>query len=60
MVERFPDNRNLSTLPVELKLKLGFTEEPSSDWLINDELVNVEGAEHYEWLPTRARVLKEG
>ncbi len=60
MAERFPDNRNLSTLPVELKLKLGFVGEPDSGWLINDELVNVGGVKHYEWLPARARVSKEG
>lgn len=60
MAERFPDNRNLSTLPVELKVHLGFIDEPNSGWLISDDLVNVGGVEHYEWLPARARVSREG
>lgn len=60
MAERFPDNRNLSTLPVELKVQLGFLDEPNSGWLISDDLVNVGGVEYYEWLPARARVFREG
>lgn len=60
MVER-EDWRQLSTLPVELKVHLGFREHPEQqEWLIHDEMTEVGGVELYEWLPARARVNREG
>lgn len=54
------DRRNLSTLPVELKVKLGFIEDPTNGWLYHDHFTNVGGAENYEFLPVRLRVSRYG
>ncbi|HKC14666.1 MAG TPA: hypothetical protein VKC89_01735 [Patescibacteria group bacterium] len=59
MTER-EDRRILSTLPVELKVHLGFNEPPEGEWLIHDDFISVGNVELYEWFPARARVLKDG
>ncbi len=61
MVER-KDWRNLSTLPVELKVTLGFTEDPQQkEWLIHDGIASVGGVDEiYESLPAIARVSRDG
>lgn len=55
------ERRNLSTLPVELKVKLNFREDPQEPgWLIHDSFGEVGNIELYEWLPTKTRVSSDG
>lgn len=55
------DGRSLSTLPVELKVHLGFKEDTQrKEWLIHDEIAGIGGADLYESLPARARVSSDG
>ena len=51
---------SINPLIPELQSKLGFEFDPSREWLQNDELTQVGGIEHGEWLPARARVSKDG
>ena len=58
MAERLKPSIN--QLPAELQRQLNFEFDPSREWLQNDELTQVGGIEHGEWLPARARVSKNG
>ena len=50
----------ITQLPAELQRQLNFEFDPSREWLQNDEMTQVGGIEHGEWLPARARVSKDG
>lgn len=50
----------ISQLPAELQRQLNFEYTPSREWLFSDEMTQVGGIEHGEWLPARARVSKDG
>lgn len=54
--------KELSTLPVELRLQFGFREDESGNWLQSDNFpyTHIGGAEAGEWLPTRSRVSLDG
>lgn len=60
MIDRGELQNNHEELTQRLQSELEFRPDETGEWLVSDDFTTTDGANGYEWLPTRTRVASTG